>query len=1225
MRLKEIQRTAHQAWSPAEHHPIHLALGTSAQQLDASFNTTSALEIFEVDFSDPSLEMQLKGSLPTSNRFHSIVWVNYGMGEDGTGGRLVAGSENGTLTVYNPEVIMSSGAEAVIGQSDKHTGPIRALDFNPFQSNLLASGANDSEIYIWDLNNFSSPMTPGAKTQPAEDISVVSWNRQVQHILASANPSGKAVVWDLRKNEPIIKISDHSNRMHYSGMLWHPEVATQLVLSSEDDRMPVIQMWDLRFATSPLKVFENHTRGILSISWSQADPELLLSSAKDNRILCWNPNTGEVIYELPTTNQWCFDIQWCPRNPALLSAASFDGRITVYSVMGGSLKAQQQSTADTISSSFDAMDPFGTGQVLPPLQVPQPVVQDTIVSPLKKPPKWVRRPVGASFAFGGKLITFENPKPAPVQSPQPVPRQVFVSQVTTETELLQRSRELQAALQSGSFNSYCQAKIQSAKSDAEQDIWKFLLVNFEDEARVKFLRLLGFSKDELERKISKCLGKSFQHNGHGVDAKDLAQKMQQLSTERSDEGDAATPGSVSPADFFSQTPKENSNFQIPVSCDTDGLISQALLVGNFEGAVDLCLNDGRYAEAILLSISGGEELLKKTQQKYLSNQKNSISMLISSVVTQNWSDIVQSCELDNWKEALAALLTYAHPEDFARLCDTLGGRLEHERTEKRCLQACLCYICSGNIEKLVECWALHRDCASPLGLEDLVEKVMMLRKSIERLRNSEVVVQSPILAEKLTCYAGILAAEGSLATAMTYLPENSDQAGIKMLRDRLFHAQEEGASGQQPPNSFNRANVSTAKPTPAAQAPAPKAQIMSQYQPPAPPQAPQQQQPPMPSFYTPQTPTNSGPGLPPFSHVPLPSSTRPASRPPYPQQPAPAPGFLPHQPFQPQRMPGGGPSGFPPPGPSMPAANLSGPQLSPPSSAPRGLPPGSLPPMPSPGVPPTSFMPSTSLPSGPISPSSQPGAPVPMYPGGLHNQGPAPPMAPGPYAPLGSGYPQGGPGAPAVKPFSAPPLAPPPTGFFPWLNSQSEYQGPHEGWNDPPAVRGGPRKKKVPENYTPPAPITAPVMGFPVEAPQPRDHAQVPPGAPQEPNVQLLQQLPAERVEQKEIPAEHMVLRSTFDSLVQRCQLAAGDPQTKRKLDDAGKRLGYLYDKLREQSLSHNILNGLHEISRCVASQNYQRGLEVHTQVVSSSNFSEISAFMPILKVLMTIANKLGV
>lgn len=38
------------------------------------------------------------------------------------------------------------------------------------------------------------------------------------------------------------------------------------------------------------------SRGILSISWSQADSELLLSSAKDNRILCWNPNTGEVYH-----------------------------------------------------------------------------------------------------------------------------------------------------------------------------------------------------------------------------------------------------------------------------------------------------------------------------------------------------------------------------------------------------------------------------------------------------------------------------------------------------------------------------------------------------------------------------------------------------------------------------------------------------------------------------------------------------------------------------------------------------------------------------------------------------------------------------------------------------------------------------------------------------------------------------------------------------------------
>lgn len=31
--------------------------------------------------------------------------------------------------------------------------------------NLLASGASESEIYIWDLNKPDNPMTPGSKSQ----------------------------------------------------------------------------------------------------------------------------------------------------------------------------------------------------------------------------------------------------------------------------------------------------------------------------------------------------------------------------------------------------------------------------------------------------------------------------------------------------------------------------------------------------------------------------------------------------------------------------------------------------------------------------------------------------------------------------------------------------------------------------------------------------------------------------------------------------------------------------------------------------------------------------------------------------------------------------------------------------------------------------------------------------------------------------------------------------
>lgn len=78
--------------------------------------------------------------------------------------------------------------------------------------------------------------------------------------------------------------------------------------------------------------------------------------------------------------------------------------------------------------------------------------------------------------------------------------------------------------------------------------------------------------------------------------------------------------------------------------------------------------------------------------------------LISSVVTRDYEHIIRTCELDNWKEALAVILTYAEGEDFASLCTVLGDRLQ-SAGGSHTPSACLCYICAGSIERLVECWA----------------------------------------------------------------------------------------------------------------------------------------------------------------------------------------------------------------------------------------------------------------------------------------------------------------------------------------------------------------------------------------------------------------------------------------------------------------------------------------------------------------------------------------
>ncbi|XP_055568618.1 protein transport protein Sec31A isoform X11 [Falco cherrug] len=1148
MKLKEIDRTAMQAWSPAQQHPIYLATGTSAQQLDATFSTSASLEIFELDLSDPSLDMKSCATFSSSHRYHKLIWGPHSMNSgERVSGVLIAGGENGNVILYDPAKVIAGDAEVVIAQKDKHTGPVRALDVNMFQTNLVASGANESEIYIWDLNNFATPMTPGVKTQPLEDISCIAWNRQVQHILASASPSGRTTVWDLRKNEPIIKVSDHNNRMHCSGLAWHPDVATQMVLASEDDRLPVIQMWDLRFASSPLRVLENHTRGILAIAWSMADSELLLSCGKDAKILCSNPNTGEVLYELPTNTQWCFDIQWCPRNPAVLSAASFDGRISIYSIMGGSTDGLRQKQVDQLSSSFGNLDPFGTGQSLPPLQLPQQTAPQSIVLPLKKPPKWIRRPVGASFSFGGKLVTFENAKsqqqPGIEQQQQQQRHHVYVSQVVTEEEFLARSNQLQEAVQSEGFVSYCQRKIDMAQADFEKNVWAFLKVNFEEDSRVKYLELLGYRKDDVRKKITSALNKEGLADG---DSGEAPAESDESALNEGDEGQATEEQSLGQRVKDHKQEAEDvgsakTTFNISVSGDVDGLITQTLLTGNFESAVDLCLHDNRMADAIILAIAGGQELLSRTQEKYFAKMQSKITRLITAVVTKNWKEIVQSCDLQNWREALAAVLTYARPDEFAALCDLLGNRLESEGDSLLQTQACLCYICAGNVEKLVACWTKARDGNSPLSLQDLIEKVVILRKAVQLTQAVDPNAVGALLAEKMSQYANLLASQGSIAAALTFLPTNTNQPNIMLLRDRLCRAQGEVPVGQEVLKApYER------QPMPKGQAGPVAGQMQG-------PQAPAQQYyqqvriAPTVTTWSNKTPT----ALP--SHPPAgcPSDTQGDNPPP--------PGFI---------MPG--------------AVN--------------------------PNMPPQQ-------------------APSPNY--SMYSQGGARPTYP---------------------------------------------QRPQNGWNDPPALNRAAKKKKVPDNFLPPVPITSPIMnpladpqsqmqqplgpapamgtpsfqpphlpvgqpvlqgGYPA-APQPLGPCIMPPaaskpsteGAPGAPignAIQHVQALPTEKITKKPIPEEHLILKTTFEALIQRCLLSASDPQTKRKLDDANKRLEFLYDKLREQTLSPTIISGLHNIVKSIETRNYQEGLNIHTHIVSTSNFSETSAFMPVLKVVLTQANKLGV
>lgn len=192
-------------------------------------------------------------------------------------------------------------------------------------------------------------------------------------------------------------------------------------------------------------------------------------------------------------------------------------------------------------------------------------------------------------------------------------------------------------------------------------------------------------------------------------------------------------------------------------------------------------------------ISGSSELLARTQHQYLKKRDGYLSHIISALVTKDWMGVVNQCSTDSWKDALVAVVTHSGA-DMPILCERLAERLltENKPDTDAIRNAVLCFICAGNVEKLVETWPKLQPDDSVDGykeqtkdLQELVEVVMLLQKAVE-LQGRNVGATGKF-ADLLSKYAALLAAQGALNSALTYLGP-SDDAEITNLRDRLYYA-----------------------------------------------------------------------------------------------------------------------------------------------------------------------------------------------------------------------------------------------------------------------------------------------------------------------------------------------------------------------------------------------------------------------------------------------------
>jgi protein transport protein SEC31 len=722
--------------------------------------------------------------------------------------------ENGSLDLWDAEKLIKGAEDAFMSRTTKHTGAIKSLQFNPLKPQILATAGAKGELFIYDINDISNPFRLGTAAARSDDLECVAWNRKVPHILATGGSGGFVTVWDLKTKKASLTLNN--NRKAVGAIAWDPNNSTKLLTATPDDSSPVILLWDLRNSNAPERTLQGHDQGILSLSWCQQDSDLLLSCGKDNRTLVWNPQTGERLGEFPEVTNWTFQTRFNPHNPAVSATASFDGKISIQTLQN----TNPAVTQTPLQGPEDGEDFFTKAQTQP---------QGASFS-LKKAPKWLERPAGASFGFGGKLVSFGLLPTTPGQLRS---SKIQISHFSVDSDVGSATESFEKALVAGDINSICESHITQAKTEEEKADWKVIETLIADNPRKRVTEYLGLT-DEVEEATNGVAGldlddaktQEAKNGGNGG----TTAKNSRLSTLFADGADgedflssiAATKGAKTdnPFHLFSDTD--------PAS---EKQITKALMLGHFETAMTICLKEDRIADALIIANCGGKELLEKAQSAYLSRKTlgPNYLRLLTSVIGKNLWDVVYNADLSNWKESMAVLCTYADPNEFPDLCEALGDRIIADGSLK---DASFCYLVGSKLEKVIDIWITELQETEKAGIEDLsgdstfsvharslqnfIEKVTVFRDVTKFQDNEQSLTSGWKLAplyDKYTEYADIVAAHGHLSIAERYLdllPTHYPAAEV--ARNRVKLASRKTAPVHKAPQPSNLRTISRSQP-----------------------------------------------------------------------------------------------------------------------------------------------------------------------------------------------------------------------------------------------------------------------------------------------------------------------------------------------------------------------------------------------------------------------------
>lgn len=684
-------------------------------------------------------------------------------------GVVAGGMADGTVSIWDPSRALelahmgeSVGAHPLLFSRNLHSGQsVSCLEFNPGKPSLLGTGGADGQIHVLNIENPCNPEVYNSVTtskHTGSEVTCISWNRKVTHILATASNQGLTVVWDLKNKKEVISFKDPAGRVRCSALSWNPDIPTQLMVAYNDDTSPCLQLWDMRNCSYPFKEFAEHSRGITSASFCDLDSNLLITSGRDNRTICWSIHSGQMEpFSDIGLSAPAVKVDWSHHLPGFVVASSASGTVSV----------------NTISQ------------------------RQTDIA-VKFPPKWLRMPSGVSFGFGGKVVCFSEAQGS----------SVAIHLVPEDPSIISEADRFESYLASD-LRPFCAAKVNEAFDEHEKLTWTIIDALFDHrESKMAVMAVFGIDATYIKHMADKYVGKDTavqlpQAGASGIPAV--------VPNSENTFSDSAKLGEEELDNLFDQLARNSETHQVQLSHSAnaslrgspkafeyggddsihehtdwtqgpESIIRQNMIVGNIAGAVECCMKCGRYADAFFLAAGGDAELVRFTRTEYAKRQSDPFIKLIDHLFSGDLSKLVARSDLNDWTETLAIIASYATDSEFQKLVHALGERLEKERFDIR--SAVLCYLVSGSFEQTVRIWSSMSgvQASSSEALQHLVEKMSCLFSAVQPKSIDSV------FSHKMLQYAGLLANSGRIVTAMRCLAIIPDNPESLILKDRIFNA-----------------------------------------------------------------------------------------------------------------------------------------------------------------------------------------------------------------------------------------------------------------------------------------------------------------------------------------------------------------------------------------------------------------------------------------------------